>query len=203
MVEHIVIRLKPDLPLGGQEGAVALQPLPVGEPAFKLPVLMPGVAEVDIDPGHLPGQQQLGQVLRIPQHQFQVGQGGGGQPLGRVQHHIGFPFQGDEVPIRVQLGHPVGKLPLAAAQLQMQRRRRVGERLGELALLQGLPLQKAGPAGLQPLGQVVFLSWAHGFFPPLLLGIGGQHRPGQGFGILQGAELARLPPEGGRPPHPL
>ena len=49
MIQHVVVRFKVQLPAGFQQLQINLQLSPVGEPALKLPVLMPGVAEIDIN----------------------------------------------------------------------------------------------------------------------------------------------------------
>ena len=126
---HIVVRLEPHLAPVGEQGVVDGETAPVGEAALKLPVLVPGVAEVDVDAPDLAGQEDIGQAVGVAENEAQVGQPGLHGALGGDDGDVRLLFHRDKIDVGMQFGKRADKRALAAAEFQVQRRAGVGKLL--------------------------------------------------------------------------
>ena len=156
----LVVRLEVDLAAHLQHLPVQPQEVAVGQAALGVAVAGPGVAEVDVDPVHLAGGEEQGQLVGVGVDEIDVGEPLGHAPLHGHDHGVRHPLHGDEQHIRLRRGGPGSEAALAAAQLQPQLPG-LGHQLPPLAGHGiGLPDQTVA-AALHPGDQVLFLPHPH------------------------------------------
>ena len=162
----VVVAFEVDLAAHGQHPAVQLQEIAVGQAALFLVAFGPGIAEVDIDAVHLAGGEEVRQAGGVAVHKEHVVQPRVPGPLHGHHHGVGDLFHGDQQHVRLGGGGLRREAALAAAQLHPQLPG-IGQKLPPAAP-QGTGVRhQQGTAGFHPGQQILFLSHAHGSFPPV------------------------------------
>ena len=118
--QGLVVGLEVDLAAFLQNLPVELQKVPVGQAAFGVALAGPGIAEVDVDPVHFAGGEEVGQLVGVGVHEEHIVQPLPDTPLHGHHHGVRHHFHGDEEHIRLCRRGPCGKAALSAAQLHPQ-----------------------------------------------------------------------------------
>ena len=163
--EGLVVGFEVDLAAHFQHLTVQLQEVAVGQAALGVALAGPGIAEVHVDPVHLTGGEELGQLIGVGVHEKDVGKTGIDTALHGHHHGVRHHFNGNEQHVRLRCGGALGEAALAAAKLHPQFPS-LGHQLPPAALvLIGVPDQLGG-AALHPGDQIFLFSHPHGKNPP-------------------------------------
>ena len=159
--EGLVVGLEVDLAAGGEHLAVALQEVPVGQAAAGVAPVGPGIAEVDVDPVHLAGGKEEGQLVGVGVQEEDVMEPGVPAALHGHHHGVRHHLDGDEQHVRLRRGGAGGEAALAAAQLhpELPGPRHQGAPLAGHGI--GVGDEVVGTA-LHPGQQVFLLAHSHG-----------------------------------------
>ena len=132
----------------------------MGQAALGVTLAGPRVAEVDVDPIHLTGCKELGELVSIGVHEKDIGQSGVYTPFHGDHHGVRHHLNGDEQYVRLRGRCPLREPSFAAAKLHPQLPR-LRHQLPPVALMCiRIPDQLCGTA-LHPGDQILLFSHPH------------------------------------------
>ena len=137
----------------------------MSQAALGMALAGPGIAEVDVDPVHLAGGEELGELVGVGVHEKHIDETVIHAPLHGHHHGVRHHLNGDEQHIRLCRSGAVGEAALAAAQLYPQLPG-LGHQIPPVApVLIGVPDQLRG-AALHSGDQILLLPHSHYQKPP-------------------------------------
>jgi len=149
-----------DLPAHLQHLAVQPQEVAVGQAALGVALAGPGIAEVHVDPVHLAGGEELGQLVGVGVHEKDVGKSGIDTALHGHHHGVRHHFNGNEQHVRLRRRCAGGEAAFAAAEFHADLLR-LGHQVVPAALALVGVLDLIRPAPLHAGKQVFLFAHSH------------------------------------------